>query len=58
MDGVSELLLEEVTQVVQFVKPHTFFKAYLYPLPICTNQNCSYILDAQQDIEYISTFLI
>ena len=58
VDGVSELLLEEVTQVVQFVKPHTFFKAYLYPLPICTNQNCSYILDDKQDIKNISIFLI
>ena len=58
MDGVSELLLEEVIQVVQFVKQHTFFKACLYPLPICTNQNCSYILDDKQDIKNISIFLI
>ena len=28
MDGVSELLVEEVIQVVQFVKPHTFFQAF------------------------------
>ena len=28
MDGVSELLLEEMIQVVQFVKPHTFFQAF------------------------------
>ena len=28
MDGVSELLVEEVIQVVQFVKPHTFIQAF------------------------------
>ena len=28
MDGVSELLVEEMIQVVQFIKPHTFFWAF------------------------------
>ena len=28
MDGVSELLLEEMIQVIQFGKPHTFFPAF------------------------------
>ena len=28
VDGVSELLVEEVIQAVQFVKPHTFFQAF------------------------------
>ena len=28
MDGVSELLVEEVIQVVQFVKPHTFIRTF------------------------------
>ena len=28
MDGVSELLVEEMIQVVHFIKPHTFFWAF------------------------------
>ena len=28
MDGVSELLVGEMIQVVQFIKPHTFFWAF------------------------------
>ena len=28
MDGVSELLVEEMIQVIQFGKPHTFFPAF------------------------------
>ena len=28
MGGVSELLVEEMIQVVQFIKPHTFFWAF------------------------------
>ena len=28
MDGVSELLVQEMIQVVHFIKPHTFFWAF------------------------------
>ena len=28
MDGVSKLFVKELIEVVQFVKPHTFFQAF------------------------------